>query len=152
MAPMSIRTRARSDAAEFAARWLLGREVAARTAERTMSLLRTHLVSRWGRVQLGQIDYMSVQEWVVESGTKMAPPIVSKCYGLLKAILDTAAPARVLPFNAAEGVKVRREARDTPRVLFGYHPTRILRPTTPRRTGPASGHRLSCRRSRHALG
>ncbi|WP_433793057.1 tyrosine-type recombinase/integrase [Actinoplanes sp. CA-252034] len=99
--------------AEFAARWLLGREVEARTAERTMSLLRTHLVPRWGALQLAQIDYMSVQEWVVELGTRLAPPTVSKCYGLLKAILGTAVRARILPYNAAEGVKVRREARET---------------------------------------
>lgn len=97
---------------DFAAKWLLGREVEARTAERTLSLLRTHLLPRWGRWQLAQIDYMSVQQWVVALGKTLAPPTVSKCYGLLVAILDTAVRARILPFNPAAGMKVRREARD----------------------------------------
>ncbi|RZU51528.1 site-specific recombinase XerD [Krasilnikovia cinnamomea] len=99
---------------DFAARWLLGREVEARTAERTLSLLRTHLVPRWGRSQLNQIDFMSIQEWVVDLGRVIAPPTVSKCYGLLLAILETAVRARVLPYNPAEGVRVRTEARDRP--------------------------------------
>jgi integrase len=34
---------------------------------------------------------------------------------LLRAILDTAVRARILPFNAADGVTVRREARDSMR-------------------------------------
>lgn len=97
----------------FAARWLLGRQVEARTAERTTSLLRAHLLPRWGQMQLAQIDYMSVQAWVVELSRRLAAPTVAKCYGLLKAILDTAVRARILPFNAAEGIKVRREERDT---------------------------------------
>jgi integrase len=96
----------------FAGRWLLGREVEARTAERTLSLLRAHVLPRWGKLQLCQIDYMSVQEWVVALGKLLAPPTVSKCYGLLVAILDTAVRARILPFNPAAGVKVRRDAND----------------------------------------
>jgi hypothetical protein len=59
---------------DFAARWLLGRQVEARTAERTLSYLRAHLLPRWGDVQLAQIDYMAVQEWVVQLGTKVARP------------------------------------------------------------------------------
>jgi integrase len=101
--------------ADFAARWLLGREVEDRTAERTLSLLRAHLLPRWGTWQIGQIDYMSVQEWVVDLGKVLAPPTVSKCYGLLKAILATGVRARILPFNAAEGVKVRSDAGQRPR-------------------------------------
>jgi integrase len=96
----------------FARRWLLGREVEARTAERTLSLLRTHLMPRWGRWPIGKIDFMSIQEWVVDLGQVLAPPTVSKCYGLLSAILRTAVQSRMLPFNPAEGIKVRGEGRD----------------------------------------
>src|SRR5262245_62014529 len=33
----------------YAERWLAARSVEARTAERTLSLLRTHVIPRWGR-------------------------------------------------------------------------------------------------------
>lgn len=96
--------------ADFAARWLLSREVEARTAERTLSLLRTHLLPRWGRWQVAQIDYLSVQEWVVDLGKRLAPATVVKCHGLLRMILTTAVLNRVIAVNPAEGVRRPRKA------------------------------------------
>lgn len=91
---------------DFAARWLLTRDVEARTAERTLSLLRTHLIPRWGRWQLGQIDYLSVQEWVTDLRRYLAPATVAKCHGLLLMILKTAVRAKVIAVNPAEGVRL----------------------------------------------
>ncbi|GIG90940.1 tyrosine-type recombinase/integrase [Plantactinospora endophytica] len=93
---------------EFARRWLAGRSVEARTAERTLSMLRTHLLPKWADWPLARIDHLAVQEWVSELGNGLAPASVAKCYGLLSMILQTAVRARLIAVNPAEGVKVPR--------------------------------------------
>jgi integrase len=95
---------------DFAARWLVSRDVEARTAERTLSLLRTHLLPRWGRWQLARIDYMSVQEWVADLGKVLAPATVAKCLRTLFTILDAAIRARRIATNPADGVKVPKDS------------------------------------------
>jgi integrase len=95
----------------FASRWLAGRSVEARTAERTRSLLRTHVLPRWGEWPLSRIDYMAVQEWVTQLGGRLAPATVAKCYHLLSAVLDTAVRARLIPVNPAEGVRLPRNRK-----------------------------------------
>jgi integrase len=91
---------------DFATRWLAGRDVEARTAERTLSLLRTHIRPKWDDWPLSKIDYMAVQEWVTELGRTLAPGTVAKCYGILLMVLRTAVRARLIAVNPAEGVKV----------------------------------------------
>ena len=87
----------------LAARWLGSRDVEARTAERTLSLMRTHVLPRWPDWPLSKIDYMDVQEWMSELGRTLAPGTVAKCYGVLL-VLRTAVRARLIPVNPAEGV------------------------------------------------
>ncbi|MEO3923876.1 tyrosine-type recombinase/integrase [Micromonosporaceae bacterium B7E4] len=111
---------------EFARRWLAGRSVEARTAERTQSMLRVHLLPKWTDWPLNRIDHLAVQEWVTELGKRLAPATVAKCYGLLSMILQTAIRTRLIAVNPAKGVKVPRnrsgEARPTTitrEVFFG---------------------------------
>jgi hypothetical protein len=82
--------------AEFAARWLAGRSVEARTAERTLSLMRTHVLPKWAGWPLAQIDYMAVQEWVTQLGRSLAPATVAKCHGVLLMVLRTAVRSRLI--------------------------------------------------------
>ncbi|MFJ5668175.1 tyrosine-type recombinase/integrase [Micromonospora chalcea] len=93
----------------FAERWLAGRSVEARTAERTLSLMRTHVLPKWGDWPLGKVDFMSVQEWVTDLSRQLAPTTVAKCYQLLSMILRTAVQARLIGTNPAEGVKLPRD-------------------------------------------
>jgi len=92
--------------AEFSSRWLAGRCVEARTVERTVSLMRTHLLPQWGRWPLSRIDHLAVQEWVTGLSQTLAPATVRKCHGLLLGALKTAVRARYLSVNPAEGIKL----------------------------------------------
>jgi integrase len=90
----------------FASRWLASREVEARTAERTMSALRTHVLPQWGRWPLAKIDHMAVQEWVSGLVRRRARGTVVRCHSTLSMILKTAVRARLIPVNPAEGVRI----------------------------------------------
>ncbi|WP_245854394.1 tyrosine-type recombinase/integrase [Micromonospora wenchangensis] len=94
---------------DFAQQWLATRTVEARTTERTVSMLRTHVLPKWGDWPLGKVDFMSVQEWVSGLGRDLAPTTVAKCYQLLSMILRTAVQARLIATNPAEGVKLPRD-------------------------------------------
>ncbi|MEH1123721.1 tyrosine-type recombinase/integrase [Micromonospora sp. CPCC 206061] len=94
---------------EFAARWLASRSVEARTAERTLSLMRTHVLPRWADWPLSKVDFMAVQEWVTDLGKHLAPATVAKCHGLVVMILRTAVQARLIAINPAVGVKIPRD-------------------------------------------
>jgi integrase len=99
---------------DFAARWLASREVEARTAERTLSALRTHVLPQWGRWPLSKIDHMAVQEWVSALVRRRARGTVIRCHSTLSMILKTAVRARLIAVNPAEGVRIpaSRHARD----------------------------------------
>jgi integrase len=99
----------------FAARWLISRDVEARTAERTLSVLRTHVLPRWADWPIGRIDYMSVQEWVSDLSRSLAPATVAKCYGVLLMVLQTAVRARLIAHNPAEGIRVPARPADEAR-------------------------------------
>jgi hypothetical protein len=91
--------------------WLKARHVEARTAERTLSVLRVHVLSRWASWPLAKISHGSIQEWVNELCRKLAPASVAKCYGTFSMILKGAVRARLIPFNPAEGVTVPSTSR-----------------------------------------
>jgi integrase len=91
---------------EFAARWLLSRDVEARTAERTLSLIRTHVLPRWRDWPLNRIDYMSIQEWATELRRSLAPATVTKCVGVLVMVFRAAVRARLVAHNPAEEIRI----------------------------------------------
>lgn len=87
---------------DHAVRWLAGRNVEARTSERTLSLLRTHVIPKWGDWPISRIKHIDVQEWVTELGKTLAPATVAKCHGLLSRTLRTAVRSRMVAVNAAD--------------------------------------------------
>ncbi|MEU5549157.1 tyrosine-type recombinase/integrase [Micromonospora sp. NPDC047793] len=93
---------------EFVVRWLAGRSVEARTAERTESMLRAHLLPQWADWPLARIDHLAVQEWVTVLGRTLAPSTTAKHLGMLSMIMQTAIRARVIAVNPCEGVRVPR--------------------------------------------
>ncbi|WP_245724687.1 tyrosine-type recombinase/integrase [Micromonospora citrea] len=98
---------------EFVTRWLAGRSVEARTAERTQSMLRAHLLPQWADWPLAKIDYLAVQEWVTNLGRTLAPSTTAKHLGMLSMIMQTAIRARLIAVNPCEGVRVpRNRARE----------------------------------------
>ena len=67
-----------------------------RRAARDESLLRVHLLPRWGRWALPKIDHLGIQQWVAELGRRLAPATVRECYRVLSLILRSAVHARLL--------------------------------------------------------
>ncbi|WDZ86366.1 tyrosine-type recombinase/integrase [Micromonospora cathayae] len=105
---------------DFAEQWLATRTVEARTAERTVSMLRAHVLPKWGDWPLGKVDFMSVQEWVTGLNRQLAPTTIAKCYQLLSMILKTAVQARLIAVNPAEGVRLPRDrSRDVKPITIG---------------------------------
>lgn len=89
-----------------ATRWLDARHVETRTAERTLSVLRIHVIPKWGDWPLSSIDHLSVQGWVNELARKLSPASVVKCFSALSGILASAVRARLIPFNPCEGISL----------------------------------------------
>jgi integrase len=88
----------------YAERWSASRNLTARTTERTESILRNHLLPKWGDWPLGSIDHLSVQEWVTQLGKTLAPTTVGKCFGALRTILRSAMRTRLITVDPTDGV------------------------------------------------
>ncbi len=100
---------------DYAATWVAGRASATTTTVRTDSVLRTHVLPRWGSVPLDKIDHSSVQRWVSELNTARSPATVRKCFHVLAGIMRLAVRDRLLAFNPCEGVQlpaIRRSDTD----------------------------------------
>ena len=88
----------------YAERWAESRSLTATTTERTASILRNHLLPKWGQWPIGSIDHLSVQEWVTELGKTLAPATVAKCYGTLRAVLRSAIRAKLIAADPTEAI------------------------------------------------
>lgn len=88
----------------YAERWAASRSLTTRATERTASILRNHLLPKWGEWPIGSIDHLSVQEWVTQLGKTRAPATVGKCFGMLRAILRSAMRARLISVDPSDGV------------------------------------------------
>lgn len=86
--------------------WLESRHVEVRTHERTLSVMRTHLLPAWSGWPLAKIEHLKVQEWVNALSRKLSPASVAKCHRTLSMLMASAVRARLIPFNPCEGVKL----------------------------------------------
>ena len=103
---------------DHAAGWLAGRTVERATAARDASLLRVHLLPRWGELPLPKIDHLAVQQWVADLGRRLAPATVRECYRVLSLVLRSAVQARLLAHNPCDGVRLPpRRRQDEPVTL-----------------------------------
>jgi integrase len=98
----------------YAQRWLDSRNNERATAARDLSIMRNHVIARWGALPLDKIDHSAVQEWVTLLGSRLAPASVTECLRLTSGVLRSAVRDRLVAFNPCEGVKVpRRRRKDT---------------------------------------
>lgn len=119
---------------DHAAGWLAGRTVERATAARDESLLRVHVLPRWGAVPLPKIDHISIQQWVAELGRRLAPATVRECYRVLSLVLRSAVQARLLAINPCDGVRLPAKRRqDEPVTLTREEVTGKLLPEIPDR-------------------
>jgi integrase len=96
---------------DLATRWLASRNDEITTAPRDASIMRTHVVPRWGSWPLGKIDHLAVQEWVSELAGRLAPATVAQCFRLMNAVTKSAVRNRLIPFNPCEDVRLPRERK-----------------------------------------
>src|SRR3954451_11265023 len=100
--------------APYAQRWLDSRNDEITTRARDASIMRTHVVTRWGTWPLGTIDHTGVQQWVSDLAAQLSPATVAEAHRLLSAVLRAAVRDRLLAVDPCEGIKVpRRRKRDT---------------------------------------
>ena len=96
---------------DYATRWLATRNDEITTAARDRSIMRTHVLPQWGSVPIGRIDHLSVQGWVTDLGSRVAPATVTQCLRLAAGVLRTAVRDHLIGTNPCDGVKVPRSRR-----------------------------------------
>jgi integrase len=106
----------------YADRWLNARNDEITTAARDTSIMRNHVVARWGTTPLAKIDHLAVQQWVTELGGRLSPATVAECYRLTSVVLRTAVRDRLIGHNPCEGVRLaRRRRKDTDDQVITQH-------------------------------
>lgn len=95
-----------------------------RTEARNASLMRVHVLPRFGRVPLGRIDHLMIQEWATglvddreDGGGGLSPGSVPNVFHCLDKVLQAAVTARRLPHNPAEGVELPKQRKVEARFL-----------------------------------
>src|SRR5262245_9300628 len=58
---------------DYASRWLASRSTEATTAARDASVMRNHVLARWGTTPIGKIDHLKVQAWVSQLAERLSP-------------------------------------------------------------------------------
>jgi integrase len=119
----------------IAQRWLDSRNDEVTTKARDASIMRNHVIAKWGDWPLGKIDYLAVQEWVTALGERRSPATVAECHRLMSAVLRSAVRNRLIAFNPCEGVRLpRRRKRDTDEQVISREDLRSrLLPAVPAR-------------------
>src|SRR5215813_3773493 len=99
---------------DYAEKWLVNQNNERATVARDTSIMRNHVLPRWGSVALARIDHSAVQAWVTSLGERLSPASVAECFRLISGVMRSAVRDRLVGFNPCEGVKVtRRRRRDT---------------------------------------
>jgi integrase len=101
--------RSRITIGEWAGRWLAARNnLKPSTQERYASILREHVVPRWGTTRLKAVGHGDVQEWVTKVSSTRAPATVHKVHRVLSLILTAAVNDGRLARNPAAEIDLPR--------------------------------------------
>ncbi|MDA3626148.1 hypothetical protein OU415_11935 [Saccharopolyspora sp. WRP15-2] len=85
---------------EHAQRWMDTWNVEVTTAVRDASIMRTHVLPRWGAWSLSKVDRLVMQAWITELCDKRSRATVLECYHSTSNVLKSAvlsSLATVLP-------------------------------------------------------
>ena len=100
--------------ADYAARWLAARNDEKATAARDASIMRNHVLPRWGALPLAKIEHSAVQAWVTNLGERLSPATVAECHRLTSGVMRSAVRDRLIGFNPCEGFRLPpRRRKDT---------------------------------------
>jgi integrase len=120
---------------DHAATWMRSRNVEATTTAREVSIMRTHVLPKWGTWPLAKIDNAAIQDWVTTLGKQRGHSTVSESYRLTAAVLKSAVRNRLIAFNPADDVRLpRRRRQDSDdRIISRDEFRRDLLPAVPER-------------------
>jgi integrase len=98
---------------EWAAQWIDTRaHLKPKTLAGYESLLRSHVVPRFGTARLDRIDPLEVESWVADmQSAGLSPSRIRQAHQVLNAILKAAVRNRYLPSNPAEGIRLPRSQK-----------------------------------------
>ncbi|WP_182354206.1 tyrosine-type recombinase/integrase [Flaviflexus huanghaiensis] len=111
---------------EYAAEWMEKRHLTPAVKRTHSSLLRVHLLPRWGAVPLRQITPEAVDDWALLELAPGAPGARKNAYELFRAILNTAVALEIIDRspcvsvtdkNFAQSLKGEKSRRHEPRSL-----------------------------------
>jgi integrase len=81
-----------------------------KTIEGYESLLRVHVLPRFGTYRLDRIDTISIEQWIADlQKAGLSPSRIRQAYQVLHAMLKAAVKNRYIPRNPADGVKLPRQ-------------------------------------------
>lgn len=119
--------RAHVTVGDLAGQWL-DRQVNLKpsTRQRYTSLIRVHVLPRWGTTRLDRVDYEGVAGWIAAlSASGLSASSVRQTHRVLSLILRDAVRGKRLPANPAEGVALPRIVKTEPRFLTAADVTRL---------------------------
>lgn len=98
---------------DWAEGWLANRtHLKPKTFSGYESLLKVHIVPRFGSSRLDRIDSLAIEEWVADlKASGLSASRIRQAHNVLSQILKTAVRARYLPANSAEGIDLPRKPR-----------------------------------------
>jgi integrase len=98
---------------EWSMGWLANRaHLKPKTFAGYESLLKVHILPRFGSSRLDRIDSLSIEEWIADlKDSGLSASRIRQAHNVLSQILKTAVRARYLPANSAEGVALPRKPR-----------------------------------------
>ena len=82
--------------------WLSLRATEKTTAARDKSVMRNHVIAKWGTWPLAKIEHMDVQEWVVELAMHHSRWLLTKCLQLTSNVMRSAVRNRLIDSNPCE--------------------------------------------------
>jgi integrase len=111
--------RGRVTVAAWSEQWLAAQTgIKPSTRYRYGSLLRTHVLPRWGRHRLSDVTHADVAAWVAALRSNgSAPSTVRQAHRVFSLLLDLAVRDGRVPRNPATRVPLPRVTRDEPRFL-----------------------------------
>lgn len=86
--------------------WWPARNIEPSTRRNEASMVKNHIMPRWGEVPLASIDNWSVGAWAVELAGNTSPATARRILTIFVSSLSAAVKARILPANPAVGVEL----------------------------------------------
>ncbi|MFW2512248.1 tyrosine-type recombinase/integrase [Demequina sp. SO4-13] len=131
-------SRGRMTFEELAALWMGDPSWEATTRERQASILRVHVLPKWGRYQIRHVTHEAAQAWVndlcvsVRPGSRapLAPRTIHKVVGVFRGVLEQAVRSRRLSSNPADDVRLPRPRSSRRRYLDVAEVERLARAHT----------------------